>query len=123
MNNKSFFVVSILNKMSGVNSNDVNLIGADGHHILSFCVRFNDRNHIVNRVYVEDRTGLLRVCLSLRVDRSYSFEVYAAELPAEALETIDLVFSQDVLNRIAAGTLVAPVAPADPDDDDDEEDE
>lgn len=110
--------MSILNKMSGANSKDVNLIGADGHHLISFCVRFNDRNHIVNRVYVDDRTCLLRVALSLRCERSCSFDVFAAELPSEALETIDLVFSQDLIDRITDGTLVAPVLPdtcSDPD--------
>ena len=106
---KNLVINSIIDAMSTVSATSINLIGADGHHLLSFCVRFSDRNHLVDRLYVEPRTGLLRVALTVRCDRSCSFEVYAAELPLDALETIQCVFGQMIvasLQSLASGAAL-----------------
>lgn len=105
--------------MSTVSATSINLIGSDGHHLLSFCVRFSDRNHLVDRIYVDPRTGLLRVALTVRCDRSCSFEVFAAELPLDALETIQCVFGQMIvasLQSLASGAALPEPAYTDSDD-------
>lgn len=122
--NKNLCIAAIRGAMSTVNVKDVNFVGPDGHHLVSFCVRFCDRNHLVDRIYKEDRTGLIRVRLTVRRDRSTSFEVYAAELPLDALETLVCVTDDvDLLEAIANGTLEAPAPAAAPDADEDPADE
>lgn len=125
--NKALCIDAIAGAMNVQNSTSVNFIGADGHHVVSFCVRFSNRNHLVDAVFFDEATGLLRVRLTVRCDRSCTFEVYAAELPVEALETISCIVNElavhheEVWNELGLGTN--PVPPLHAGDDDADEDD
>ena len=131
--NKSVCIDAIADAIHVQSCTSANFIGADGHHVIPFCVRFCDRNHLVDCVFFDEATGLLRVRLTVRCDRSHTFEVYAAELPIDALETIACIIGEIAVNHDEVWPLLStPVLPlhapaavgdadGDPADEDDDE--